>query len=117
PRKPGGEIVSKTRKLGLAVAQVGGIQPAESRSAVVQRLDDQMREARSRGASFVVYPELTLTTFFPRCWYDELEEVERFFETRIPNEEVQPLFDRAKELGVAFTLGYAAPPTAGRRLL
>jgi len=92
--------VSKVRKLGLAVAQLGGIQPSESRSDVVRRLEAQMREARARGASFVVYPELTLTTFFPRYWYDELDEVEQFFETRMPNDEVQPLFECAKELGV-----------------
>ncbi len=107
--------MAKARKLGLAVAQVGGIQPSESRSEVVQRLDEQMREAKSRGATFVVYPELTLTTFFPRYWYDELDEVERFFETRMPNEEVQPLFDRAKELGVGFNLGYAELTPGGRR--
>ena len=102
-------------ELGLAVAQVGGIQPSESRSDVVRRLVGQMREAKARGATFVVYPELTLTTFFPRYWYDELEEVERFFETRMPNEEVQPLFDCAKELGVGFNLGYAELTPDGRR--
>ena len=54
------------RRLGLAVAQVGGIDPSESRELVVGRLVELMREAKSRGASVVVYPELTLTTFFPR---------------------------------------------------
>lgn len=102
-------------KLGLAVAQVGGIQPSESRSDVVRRLVGQMREAKARGAKFVVYPELTLTTFFPRYWYDELEAVERFFETQMPNDEVQPLFDCAKELGVGFNLGYAELTPDGRR--
>ena len=102
-------------KLGLAVAQVGGIQPSESRSDVVRRLVGQMREAKARGAMFVVYPELTLTTFFPRYWYDELDEVERFFETQMPNDEVQPLFDCAKELGVGFNLGYAELTPDGRR--
>ena len=107
--------MSKTRKLGLAVAQVGGIQPSETRSAVVRRLEAQMREAKARGASFVVYPELTLTTFFPRYWYDDLDDVEQFFETRMPNDDVQPLFDCAKELGVGFNFGYAELTPDGRR--
>jgi N-carbamoyl-D-amino-acid hydrolase len=107
--------VSKEDRLGLAVAQVGGIQPSESRSAVVRRLVALMREARARGASFVVYPELTLTTFFPRYWHDELTEVERFFEAEMPNDEVQPLFDCAGELGVGFNLGYAELTPDGRR--
>jgi predicted amidohydrolase len=107
--------VTERRRLGLAVAQVGGIQPAETRAAVVRRLVELMREARARGASFVVFPELTLTTFFPRYWFEGPAEVERFFEARMPNEDVQPLFDRAAELGVGFHLGYAELTPDGRR--
>ena len=107
--------MSSEGRFGLAVAQVGGIQPSESRSAVVSRLVELMREAKARGASFVVFPELTLTTFFPRYWYDDLAEVERFFETRMPNDHVQPLFDCARELDVGFYLGYAELTDDGRR--
>src|SRR5262245_20803870 len=99
----------------LAVAQVGGIQPSESRSAVTRRLVELMREANARGASVVVYPELTLTTFFPRYWYEDAAELNGFFETSMPNEHVQPLFDRAAELGIAFNLGYAELTADGRR--
>jgi predicted amidohydrolase len=94
-------------RLGLAVAQVGGIDLADTRTAVVARLIEMMKEAKARGASLVVYPELTLTTFFPRHWFDREDEVDRFFETEMPNEHVQPLFDCAKELEVGFYLGYA----------
>ena len=99
--------MSSERRLGLAVAQVGGIDPSESRALVVRRLVELMKEAKSRGASVVVFPELTLTTFFPRYWFERDGEVNRFFETHMPNEHVQPLFDCAVELEVGFYLGYA----------
>ena len=102
-------------RLGLAVAQVGGINLSDTRSAVVSRLVGMMREAKARGASVVVYPELTLTTFFPRHWFDHEDEADRFFEREMPNEQVQPLFDWAKELEVGFYLGYAELTGDGRR--
>jgi predicted amidohydrolase len=66
-----------------------------------------MREAHGRGARFVVFPELALTTFFPRWWMTDQAEIDRFFEREMPNAETRPLFDLAKELGVGFYLGYA----------
>lgn len=107
--------MSSERRLVLAVAQVGGISPSESRADVVGRLIELMREAKARGASVVVYPELTLTTFFPRYWFERDDEVNSFFETRMPNEDVQPLFDCAAELEVGFCLGYAELTPDGRR--
>jgi len=104
-----------SRKLGLSVAQVGGINLDEPRSAVVRRLVDLMKEAKSRGSSFVVYPELTLTTFFPRYWFNETSEADRFFESAMPNREVAPLFDLARELEVGFYLGYAELTPDGHR--
>lgn len=95
------------RYLGLAVAQVGGIGINESRAAVVRRLIELLREAASRGAKLVVFPELTLTTFFPRYWMSEAEAQERFFERQMPNPSVQLLFDEAKRLQLGFYLGYA----------
>lgn len=102
------------RKLGLAVAQMGPVHLADSRAAVVQRLVDMLREAHARGAEMVVFPELALTTFFPRYWMDEAEAQARFFEAQMPNAEVQPLFDAARELGVGFYLGYAELADDGR---
>ena len=95
------------RKFGLAVAQMGPVHLADSRASVVKRLLEMMREARSRQADMVVFPELALTTFFPRYWMGEEEAVEKFFEPAMPNPQVQPLFDEAKRLGIGFYLGYA----------
>jgi N-carbamoyl-D-amino-acid hydrolase len=94
-------------RLNAAVAQLGPIHLADSRNSVVRRLMALLREAHGRGARFVVFPELALTTFFPRWWMTDQAEIDRFFEREMPNAETQPLFDLARELGVGFYLGYA----------
>jgi predicted amidohydrolase len=96
-----------SRKLRAAVAQLGPIHLADTRAAVVKRLMVLMREAHADGAEFVVFPELALTTFFPRYWMTDQNEIDRFFEREIPGSETRPLFDLARELGVGFYLGYA----------
>jgi N-carbamoyl-D-amino-acid hydrolase len=102
------------RKFDLAVAQVGGIQPEEDRPAVVRRLISILEKAHRRGASFVVFPELTLTTFFPRYWRDDAADLDAFFEREMPGPETKSLFDRAQSLGVGFYLGYAELTPEGR---
>jgi len=96
-----------SRKLRAAVAQLGPIHLADSRAAVVKRLVALLREAHGNGARFVVFPELALTTFFPRWWMTDQGEIDRWFERDMPNAETRPLFDLAKELGIGFYLGYA----------
>ena len=58
------------RVVNVAAAQMGPVQKAESREAVVKRMIALMDEAKARKADLIVYPELALTTFFPR-WYIE----------------------------------------------
>jgi len=106
---------SNTNKMGLAVAQMGAVNLVDTRAVVMKRLAEMMREAASRGAEFVVFPELALTTFFPRYWMTEEEAVERFFEKSMPNADVQPLFDLSRELRIGFYLGYAELTPDGRR--
>ena len=60
------------RHLRVGAAQLGPIHRADDRASVVRRLMDLMREAHAAGCELVVYPELALTTFFPRYWYDEI---------------------------------------------
>jgi predicted amidohydrolase len=103
------------RKLNLAVAQMGPVHLADSREAVVQRLVEMLREAKGRGAQLVVFPELALTTFFPRYWMTDPAQVDRYFEREMPNAATQPLFDAAKKLEVGFYLGYAELTPEGRR--
>lgn len=95
------------RVVTVAVAQVGPVERGEARAGVVLRLIEMMREAHAKGATLVVYPELALTTFFPRWHMEDGDELASYFETEMPSAETQPLFDVAKELGVGFYLGYA----------
>jgi predicted amidohydrolase len=103
------------RKLNLAVAQMGPVHLADSRELVVRRLVAMLREAKGRGAQFVVFPELALTTFFPRYWMTEQAQIDRYFEREMPNAATQPLFEEAKKLDVGFYLGYAELTPEGRR--
>ncbi len=96
-----------SRTLRAAIAQMGPVHLADSRGAVVRRLMAMLREAHGEGARFVVFPELALTTFFPRYWMTDQEEIYRFFEREMPGPETRPLFELAKELGGGFYLGYA----------
>ena len=71
---------------------------------MVARLIEMLKEADSRGSKFVVFPELALTTFFPRWWMEDQAEVDRrYFEQRMPSPETQP------------TLPAALPDTGGER--
>lgn len=96
-----------SRNLRAAIAQMGPVHLADSRAAVVKRLMAMLRQAHGEGARFVVFPELALTTFFPRHWMTDQDEIDRFFEREMPSPETRPLFDLARELGVGFYLGYA----------
>ena len=104
-----------SRKLGLAVAQMGPMHLADSREAAVARLMEMMREAKSRNADLVVFPELALTTFFPRYWMSEEEACEAYFEKSMPSSATLPLFDLAQKLEIGFNLGYAELTSEGRR--
>lgn len=106
---------ASARTLGLAVAQMGPVHLADSRESVVARLVAMLREAHARQAVFVVFPELALTTFFPRYWMEEADAVGRFFERAMPNAATQPLFDMARRLRIAFYLGYAEVTPEGQR--
>jgi N-carbamoyl-D-amino-acid hydrolase len=93
---------------------MGPIQLADKRTAVVERLILMLRDAAAQNAEFVAFPELALTTFFPR-WVMPIEEADHFYETEMPNATTQPLWDEAKRLGVGFALGYAQKTPEGHR--
>ena len=63
-----------SRRLMTAAAQLGPIQSTDSRASVVARMLELLREAAAAGAKLVVFPELALTTFFPRWYLDEGDE-------------------------------------------
>ena len=98
----------------VAGAQTGPIQRADSRARTLDRLIALLEQAAAAGARLVVFPELALTTFFPR-WLLEGAALDAFYEREMPGPDTQRLFDRARELGVGFYLGYAELTPEGRR--
>lgn len=95
------------RRFVAAAAQLGPIEREEPRASVVARMLALMDQARRRGARMVVFPELALTTFFPRWFFEDEAELDRFYERAMPNADVEPLFAAAREAGIGFHLGYA----------
>jgi predicted amidohydrolase len=95
------------RFVNVAIGQLGPISRSETRTQVMARLLVLMREAAHMGCDLIVYPELALTTFFPRWFMPDQAEVDAFFEREMPGPETRPLFDLARELSIGFYLGYA----------
>ena len=95
------------RMVTVAGAQMGPIQKADSRASVIARMLALMDEAKARGCDLIVYPELALTTFFPRWYITDQSEIDGWFEREMPNAATQLLFERARALGIAMCFGYA----------
>jgi predicted amidohydrolase len=102
------------RTLRVAGAQLGAIQKADSRQAVVARMIALLDQAKARGADLVVFPELALTTFFPRWYHADRADADHWFERQMPGPATQPLFDHARRSGLAMTFGYAELTPEGR---
>jgi len=102
-----------SRKIKVGGAQLGAIQRADRKASVVARMLALLEEAHAAGCGFVVFPELALTTFFPRYYIEDPAGFESFFEREMPNDVTRPLFDKAAEYGIGFYLGYAEIDTSG----
>ena len=96
-----------SRIITVGAAQLGPIARDDTRAQVVERLLALMHAARGNGCDLVVFPELALTTFFPRWYLPRQQDVDAFFEREMPGPDTQRLFDAARSLGVGFCLGYA----------
>ena len=95
------------RQIVIGAAQMGPNQKSDTREAIVARMVALLDQAAAKGCTLVVYPELALTTFFPRWYMEDQAEVDRWFEAEMPNDATRPLFERARALNVAISLGYA----------
>lgn len=98
----------------VAAAQMGPNQRADTRDTILARMLALLEAAAARGAKLVVFPELAFTTFFPR-WLLDGADLDQYYERSMPNPAVQPLFDRARALGVGFYVGYAELTPEGQR--
>jgi predicted amidohydrolase len=96
-----------TRIITVGAAQLGPIQREHTRKEVIARLITLLEQGARHGCQLVVFPELALTTFFPRWYFESQQEIDSFFETQMPGPETKELFDTARKLKVGFYLGYA----------
>jgi predicted amidohydrolase len=104
-----------SRIVTVGAAQLGPIARSETRTQVVARLIALMRQAKGMGCDLVVYPELALTTFFPRWFFEDQRDIDAWFEREMPGKETRSLFEEAERLGIGFHLGYAELTAEGRR--
>jgi N-carbamoyl-D-amino-acid hydrolase len=95
------------RHVHVAAAQLGPVARDHTRAEVVDRLVALLHDAHSQGAELVVFPELALTTFFPRWFFEDQTDVDVWFEREMPGPESKVLFDEAARLHVGFVLGFA----------
>lgn len=102
------------REIVTAALQMGPIQKADTRKDVVERKIALLDRAKDAGATLAVFPELALTTFFPRWYMEDQADVDSWFETELPSAETRPLFDRAKAYGIGMYLGYAEKTQDGQ---
>lgn len=98
------------RKVTVAAAQIGAINRDTPKSETVPRLLKLLREASQKKVKLVVFPEVALTTFFPRHLFESQEELDKFFEHGediTQSTDVKPLFTEARNLLIDIVLGYA----------
>jgi predicted amidohydrolase len=95
------------RHLTLAVCQTGPIQRSAARRETVDRLIHLLETAAGAKADLAVFPEMALTSFFPRWLIESPEEIDGFFEDPMPGPETERLYHTAAALGIGFALGYS----------
>jgi len=95
------------RKIKVGGAQLGPIQKADTKESVVVRMLRLLDQAHFQRCHFIVFPELALTTFFPRYYIQDSADFEKLYEQEMPNDVTRPLFEKAAEYGIGFYLGYA----------
>ena len=103
-----------SRVLRIGGAQMGPSQKADSRQVVVRRMLDLLEQAKAERCDLVVYPELALTTFFPRWYITDQAEVDAWFEREMPNAATRPLFEQAAQYRIGLSFGYAEITADGR---
>jgi N-carbamoyl-D-amino-acid hydrolase len=105
-----------SRSIVVAAAQMGPVSRGASRSEVLLRMKELLRGAAAQGAKLVVYPELALTSFFPRWDLGDSPAADAFYEAAVPGASTQGLFEEARRLGIGVCLGYAERETIGMRV-
>ena len=91
------------RYLKVAAAQMGPNQEGTPREAIVERMQAMLEAAARDGVELIVYPEMALTTYFPKRIRKDFDQ---FFESEVPPKALEPLLRRAAETRVAVHVGF-----------
>lgn len=104
-----------SRLIKVAAAQIGAINRDADRQQTLQRLLALLESAASQSVRLVVFPEVALTTFFPRYLLSP-DELSTFFETSDPltSPNTAPLFSLAHSKGIDIVLGFAERTAEGK---
>ncbi len=86
---------------------MGPVHKADSRQSVVRRMLDLLEQAKASRCELIVFPELALTTFFPRWYMTDPIEIDAWFEREMPNAATRPLFEMAAQSRIGISFGYA----------
>jgi Asp/Glu/hydantoin racemase/predicted amidohydrolase len=103
------------RIIRIAAAQVGAVHRTDQRPDTMQRLVRLLEDAASKGAQVVLFPECTFTTFFPRYLIEDEAELKSYFEHGdvTTSEKSRAIFEKAKELRVDISIGFAEATAEG----
>jgi len=105
------------RILRVAAAQLGPVHLTSRREETVQRMIALLESAAAQGVQILLFPEVAFVTFFPRHLIADQKELDSFFEhdndlPHSPNTKL--LFEKAMELGVDISVGYAERAADGK---
>jgi N-carbamoyl-D-amino-acid hydrolase len=91
------------RYLKVAAAQMGPNDEGTPREAIVERMLALLEVAARDGVELLAYPEMALTTYFPKKIRPDFDQ---FFETEVPPKALEPLLRRAAAARVAVHVGF-----------
>jgi predicted amidohydrolase len=91
------------RHIKVAAAQMGPNNEGTPREEIVERMLALLELAIRDGVEVVAYPEMALTTYFPKKVRPDFEQ---FFETEVPPKALEPLLRRAAQARVAVHAGF-----------
>ncbi len=92
-----------SRTLKVAAAQMGPNNEGTSREEIVERMIALLDQARGDQVELIAYPEMALTTYFPKRVRPDYDQ---FFETEVPPKALEPLLRRAADARIAVHVGF-----------
>src|SRR5437867_11567729 len=93
------------RSIKVAAAQLGPNNEGTPREEIVERMLGLLEQAVQEGVELIAYPEMALTTYFPKKIRPDFDQ---FLQTEVPPTALEPLLRRAAEARRAVPGGFSA---------